>query len=269
MPADPRLTERLNEWLQHGLTGAELPPPAELPEPPELGALVRAAEAIRRREGHPSELLGPTLAALLRDLFRGYLAERAERWSPRQRVANYLAGLIILEQYLTPADRPSTRAEVGYYLTQPAYLTDTWELPPELARQLQSAAPTIEASSSYYRRRQAGVALLAQAIQQWAAKPEPLRRRPAALTPLPSRPDETPPLTPYYVDRPELQAGLLALSAAPGWYWGDWAASAKAPWPPGWPTPRPKITRTGSSGWMREARWPRHSSGWGAAWASP
>ncbi len=96
-------------------------------------------------------------------------------------------------------------------LQQSDALAVAWLLSPELAAEIAAEAAQIS-EATYFRRSQTGLELLAEAIEKWCGAGQP------PLTPPPApRPNESPPLTPYYVPRLELQTHLLAqLENGPG-----------------------------------------------------
>ncbi len=206
-PLPSELDGILREWLHALSFPEEIDPASGEPWSPEIQAVIAEAQKSRRVERQDDEPLGTFVADVLREAILRHLDEVARYWTDRERPSQWLAALLILEQYLVPVDRNRPREEVFKYLGDEAYLREAWNLDAGIAREVQREAEEIS-DTTRYRRRWDGIGLQAEAVRSWAGAGRGRRvtRRRAGLQPLSpiypaAAPRELPPLPDIFVRR--------------------------------------------------------------------
>lgn len=178
-------------------------------ESPDLAELLTVARA---RQEHPHEALIPLLKNLLLSILTDYMAHVRPGKTARRERQDWFGVVLIGEQYLRPLDDPLPPAAVRQRLQQVSELVAIWSLPADVAAAIADEAQECS-DQTWFRRRRSGLVLLAEAIEHWRG--QPVRALMPGTSPQP--PAEVPTLTPFFVDRPEVQMTLRdMLTTGPG-----------------------------------------------------
>jgi hypothetical protein len=195
-------------WLHSGSFPEEGDPSTGKAWPPEIQAVITRAQAVRAAEGPSTAPLNGFIAPLLAEALWDYVAVRARTWTERERGRKYLSALIVTEQNLVAIDGKPVWDQVLARLRDEDYLQETYKLGSQLAGEVRRETEQV-ADRTFFRRRRAGIHLMAEALCYASGAPGGSRLGRRGLPTLPPR--QSPPLPDFFV--PREQFGPLILAA--------------------------------------------------------